>query len=74
MFIRFGYEIAIDCPQPTPMMTFLSVPKERRNAVVTERGRVASPLIPMEEITDPHHNICFAWFSLRVKPGSATTR
>ncbi|APG85491.1 transglutaminase-like domain-containing protein [Sinorhizobium americanum] len=58
MFIRFGYEIGIDCPQPTPMMTFLSVAKERRNAVVTERGPVASPLIPMEEITDPHHNIC----------------
>ncbi|OAP42976.1 transglutaminase [Sinorhizobium glycinis] len=58
MFIRFGYEIGIDCPNATPMMTFLSVAKERRNAVVTERGPVASPLIPMEEITDPHHNIC----------------
>lgn len=59
---------------PTPMMTFLSVAKERRNAVVTERGPVASPLIPMEEITDRITVSVCAWFSLRVKPGSATTR
>jgi len=58
MFIRFGYQIGIECAQPTPMMTYLSVVPERRDDVVRERGPVASPVVPMEEVTDPHGNVC----------------
>lgn len=58
MFVRFGYEIGIRCPQPTPMMTYLSVVPERRVALRREHGPVPSPLVKMEEITDPHGNSC----------------
>ncbi|MBP1883722.1 transglutaminase-like domain-containing protein [Sinorhizobium mexicanum] len=58
MFIRFGYEIGVRCTQPTPMMTYLSVVPERRGNILRERGPVASPILAMEEITDPHGNAC----------------
>lgn len=58
MFIRFGYEIGVHCLRSTPMMTYLSVVPERRHTIVRERGPVSSPVVPMEEITDPHGNIC----------------
>ncbi|WEZ82751.1 transglutaminase family protein [Rhizobium sp. 32-5/1] len=58
MFIRFGYEIGIHCEQPTPMMTYLSIDRDRRHAVVSERGPIASPAISMSEISDPFGNTC----------------
>jgi hypothetical protein len=30
MLIRYGYEIAINCPQPTPMVCLLSVSEDRK--------------------------------------------
>ncbi len=58
MFIRFGYEIGIRCPNPTPMMTYLSVVAERRADIKRERGPVTVPIVRMEEVVDPHKNTC----------------
>ena len=30
MLIRYGYEIAVNCPQPTPMVCLLSVSEDRK--------------------------------------------
>ncbi len=58
MFVRFGYEIEIRCPQPTPLMTYLSVDRERRRDIISERGPMAKPALKMGEITDPFGNVC----------------
>ncbi|WP_075289526.1 transglutaminase-like domain-containing protein [Pararhizobium arenae] len=58
MFIRFGYEIGVRCVQPTPLMTYLSVDRDRRRDIVSERGPIAKPPIKMGEITDPFGNVC----------------
>jgi len=31
MLIRYGYEIAINCPQPTPLVCLLSVSEDRND-------------------------------------------
>ena len=43
MLIRAGYEIAFDCPAPTPMILMLSVRPERRNDLVTPETIAVSP-------------------------------
>ena len=58
MLIRAGYEIAFDCPQPTPMILMLSVRPERRRDLVTPEAIEASPAVQLRAYRDGFGNAC----------------
>ncbi len=58
MLIRAGYEIAFDCPQPTPMILMLSVRPERRRDLVTPEVVEASPGVQLRAYRDGFGNAC----------------
>ena len=58
MFIRAGYDIAFDCPQPTPMILMLSVRPERRRDLVTAETIKASPGVKLRAYVDGFGNAC----------------
>jgi hypothetical protein len=56
--IHAGYEIAYDCPQPTPMILTLSVhPSLRSNLLTPDQMRI-TPFVPTTEYLDRYGNIC----------------
>ena len=58
MLIRYGYEIAVNCPQPTPMVCLLSV-NEDRNADIRVAEKVfTTPIIPTTTYLDTFGNRC----------------
>ncbi|MGH7879575.1 MAG: transglutaminase-like domain-containing protein, partial [Candidatus Binataceae bacterium] len=58
MKIRAGYEIAYDCPQPTPMILTLSVhPSRVADLVTLDRMRLDPPIIP-NTYHDSFGNFC----------------
>jgi hypothetical protein len=58
MLIRAGYEIAFDCPAPTPMILMLSVRPERRHDLVTPETLKASGGSPLRAYRDGFGNAC----------------
>ena len=58
MQIRAGYEIAYDCPQPTPMVLMLSVHPTRLPDLVTPHCIVFDPPIEARDYRDLFGNIC----------------
>ena len=58
MLIRAGYEIAFDCPAPTPMILMLSVRPERRHDLLTAETIVASPGVQLRAYRDGFGNAC----------------
>ena len=58
MFIRAGYDIAFDCPQPTPMILMLSVRPERRRDLVTAETIRTSPGVKLRAYIDGFGNAC----------------
>jgi transglutaminase-like putative cysteine protease len=56
MLIRAGYEIAYDCPAPTPMTLLLSVRPERAADLVTAQRITASPPAPLRPFRDLYGN------------------
>ena len=58
MQIRAGYEIAYDCPAPTPMLLTLSLVSERQIDLVTPHHIGFSPAIPSREYRDRFGNLC----------------
>ena len=58
MLIRAGYEIAFDCPAPTPMILMLSIRPERTHDLVTPQVVTASPGIRLRAYRDSFGNAC----------------
>jgi transglutaminase-like putative cysteine protease len=58
MRIRAGYEIAYDCPAPTPMMLMLSVRPERLGDLETPDEVITDPKVPVRQYVDTFGNIC----------------
>ena len=58
MLIRAGYQIAFNCPQPTPMVLMLSVRPERRRDLVTPEAITISPGVPLRAYRDGFGNAC----------------
>ena len=58
MQIRAGYEIAYQCPQPTPMILMLSVHPSRASDLVTADGLNLVPPIAANVYRDSFGNVC----------------
>ncbi|WP_099867221.1 transglutaminase-like domain-containing protein [Pararhizobium haloflavum] len=58
MLIRVGFEIGLNCPQPTPMTTYLSIHPDRRGDIIQETGLVANREVRFERYRDVHGNDC----------------
>jgi transglutaminase-like putative cysteine protease len=58
MQIRIGYELAYDCPQPTPMMLMLNVHPTRIADLLVPDQLVIDPLIPIHSYRDGFGNLC----------------
>jgi transglutaminase-like putative cysteine protease len=58
MKIRIGYEIAYDCPKPTPMLLVLSVHPSRQADLLTPHRIVFDPPIASADYHDAFGNIC----------------
>jgi hypothetical protein len=43
MLIRLGYEIAIECPQPTPVISVLEIHKDRQKEIKRQTRVLTSP-------------------------------
>jgi transglutaminase-like putative cysteine protease len=58
MKIRAGYEIAYECPQPTPMILMLSVHPSRAADLLTPDRPWLNPAIPVNAYQDAFGNVC----------------
>ena len=58
MKIRAGFEIAYDCPQPTPMILQVSVHPSRQADLITWDGIKIEPAIPANTYHDTFGNFC----------------
>ncbi|WP_207537695.1 transglutaminase-like domain-containing protein [Sabulicella rubraurantiaca] len=57
MEIRAGFEIAMDCPQPTPMILLLSLHPSRLPDLLGEQRLQSDPPIPFREFRDAFGNV-----------------
>jgi len=58
MLIRLGYEIAIDCPQPTPLVSMLEIHEERQGDIRRRTRVLTSPAVPSSTYRDLFGNVC----------------
>jgi len=58
MLIRYGYEITVNCPQPTPMVCLLSVREERAPDMRVLEKIATTPETPTSTYKDLFGNIC----------------
>ena len=58
MLIRYGYEIAVNCPQPTPMVCLMSVSEDRKNDMRVAEKVFTTPIIPTTTYIDLFGNRC----------------
>ncbi|MFI0842387.1 transglutaminase family protein [Mesorhizobium sp. IMUNJ 23232] len=58
MLIRLGYEIAISCPQPTPVISLLEIHRDRQPDIKRQTRVLTSPSVPTRIYTDLFGNIC----------------
>ncbi|MBA3448826.1 MAG: transglutaminase family protein [Pseudaminobacter sp.] len=58
MLIRLGYEIAIDCPQPLPVISLLEIAKERQGDIKRQTRVLTTPKIPSHVYQDVFGNSC----------------
>lgn len=58
MRIRAGYEIAFDCPAPTPMLLMLNLRPERSGDLETPDHLRTDPDIPYTQYHDSFGNLC----------------
>ncbi len=58
MKIRAGFEIAYDCPQPTPMILQVSVHPTRQPDLISWDGLQTNPQIPANTYHDTFGNFC----------------
>jgi transglutaminase-like putative cysteine protease len=57
MLIRLGYEIAIECPQPTPVISLLEIHPDRQPDIKRQTRVLTSPTVPTVTYTDLHGNM-----------------
>lgn len=58
MRIRLGYDIAYQCPQPTPMLVMLRVHPSRANDLLSPDLVGVSPYAPVQSYIDGFGNLC----------------
>jgi transglutaminase-like putative cysteine protease len=58
MLIRLGYEIAIECPQPTPVISVLEIHKDRQKDIKRQTRVLTSPPTPSHVYQDRYGNTC----------------
>ena len=58
MRLRIGYEIALDCPQPTHMLLMLRVHPSRANDLHSSDAIVTTPNVPLQSYIDSFGNLC----------------
>ena len=58
MRIRYGYEITINSPQPTPLVCLLSVSDERKADIRVAEKLFTTPIIPTTTYLDTFGNRC----------------
>jgi transglutaminase-like putative cysteine protease len=58
MLIRLGYEIDIECAQPTPIISLLDICRDRKSDIRREAGVLTFPKIPSRVYLDRYGNYC----------------
>jgi transglutaminase-like putative cysteine protease len=58
MLIRYGYEITVNCAQPTPMVCLLSVSEDRKADIRVAEKVFTTPIIPTTTYLDTFGNRC----------------
>jgi len=58
MLIRFGYDITVHCPQPTPMIAMMSPRDERRDDLRVQLAIATTPVVPTTVYRDLFGNTC----------------
>ncbi len=58
MLIRLGYEIAISCLQPTPVISLLEIHKDRQSDIKRQTRVITSPSVPTRTYGDAFGNMC----------------
>lgn len=58
MLIRYGYEIALECSQPTPIVCMLSVQSDRLEDLVRPEVATTTPNVPTSTYHDLYGNLC----------------
>jgi transglutaminase-like putative cysteine protease len=58
MLIRLGYEIAISCEQPTPVISLLEIHKDRQPDIQRQTRVITSPSVSTRTYSDAFGNIC----------------
>jgi len=58
MQIKLGYDIAYECPQPTPMLLLLRVHPSRENDLLGPDQVVTEPNVPVQSYLDGFGNLC----------------
>jgi transglutaminase-like putative cysteine protease len=58
MLIRVGYEIAIECTDPTPVVSLLEIHKDRQPDIKRQTRVLTSPAVPTTLYQDLHGNSC----------------
>jgi transglutaminase-like putative cysteine protease len=58
MLIRLGYEIAVECPRPTPLISLLEIHQDRQGDIERQTQVITSPSVPSTTYRDIHGNAC----------------
>ena len=58
MLIRLGYEIAIECQQPTPIISLLEIHEDRQPDIKRQTRVITSPSVPSSTYRDRYGNNC----------------
>ncbi|TIX20710.1 transglutaminase family protein, partial [Mesorhizobium sp.] len=58
MLIRLGYEIAIECPQPVPVISLLDIHRDRRHDIKRQTKVLTSPNVASTVYEDGFGNAC----------------
>jgi transglutaminase-like putative cysteine protease len=58
MQIRLGYEIAVECSQPTHLVSVLEIHPDRRKDIKRQTRVLTSPSAPSSTYTDRYGNVC----------------
>jgi transglutaminase-like putative cysteine protease len=58
MLIRLGYEIAIECLQPTPFISLLDIHADRQHDIKRQTRLLTSPTVPISTYRDLFGNQC----------------
>jgi transglutaminase-like putative cysteine protease len=58
MLIRYGYEITINCPQPTALVCLLSINEERAADIRVPESTFTNPPVPVSTYHDMFGNLC----------------